>query len=332
MDEESPRGASVQSTPWDLDGLVRDLRAARIRWRQSQTRNNEIGARAFPSRTSIETISSQLRSALFPLRLGPAEITEQSEDFFVGQTLNAALNALMGEVRVELGYLLGEDTDSDGRDIATRARQVVGAFAQALPEIRGILDSDVEAAFRGDPAARSVDEVLICYPGIIAIIHHRMAHVLYRLGVRLTARIISEVAHSLTGVDIHPGAQIGPAFFIDHGTGVVIGETAIIGSRVTVYQAVTLGAKSFPTDETGIATKDIPRHPIIEDDVVIYAGATILGRVTIGRGSLIGGNVWLTRSVPPESRISQASSRRNVLKADGEHLLQALDHADAQHG
>ena len=168
-------------------------------------------------------------------------------------------------------------------------------------------------AFR-DPAARNVDEVLVCYPGIMAIMHYRFAHVLHGLGVPLIARMISEIAHSVTGIEIHPGAQIGGSFFIDHGTGVVIGETAIIGQNVRLYQAVTLGAKRFPVDENGALVKGNVRHPIVEDDVVIYAGATILGRITIGRGSTIGGNVWLTRSVPPGSNISQAQMRQEVFE------------------
>lgn len=158
-----------------------------------------------------------------------------------------------------------------------------------------------------------MDEVLVCYPGITAIAHYRLAHELHRLGTPLLARMISEIAHSVTGIEIHPGAQIGGSFFIDHGTGVVIGETAVIGQRVRLYQAVTLGAKRFPVDEHGALVKGNLRHPIVEDDVVIYAGATILGRITIGRGSTIGGNVWLTRTVPPGSTISQVQARNEVL-------------------
>jgi len=187
------------------------------------------------------------------------------------------------------------------------AERLIQDFASALPSIRRILDTDVLAAYHGDPAARSVDEVLLCYPGILAVIHHRLAHHLYNNGLPLLARISSELAHSATGIDIHPGAQIGPSFFIDHGTGVVIGETAIIGEGVRIYQAVTLGAKRFPADEDGQLQKGHARHPIVEDDVVIYAGATILGRITIGKGSTIGGNVWLTRGVPPGSNVNQAS-------------------------
>ena len=154
--------------------------------------------------------------------------------------------------------------------------------------------------------------MLLCYPGILAVIHHRLANHLYTAGLPLLARIGSEIAHSATGIDIHPGAQIGHSFFIDHGTGVVIGETAIIGNRVRIYQAVTLGAKRFTADETGQLHKGRARHPIVEDDVVIYAGATILGRITIGQGSTIGGNVWLTRSIPPGSNITQASLQHQV--------------------
>ncbi|MCY1292537.1 Serine acetyltransferase [compost metagenome] len=160
--------------------------------------------------------------------------------------------------------------------------------------------------------------MLLCYPGVLAVIHHRLAHHLYRAGLPLLARISSELAHSATGIDIHPGAQIGHSFFIDHGTGVVIGETAIIGNHVRIYQAVTLGAKRFAADESGQLLKGQARHPIVEDDVVIYAGATILGRITIGKGSVIGGNVWLTRSVPPGSNVSQANAQQQCPEAPAE--------------
>jgi serine O-acetyltransferase len=192
-----------------------------------------------------------------------------------------------------------------------QALHIVREFSHALPQIRRLLDSDVTAAFEGDPAARSVDEVLLCYPGIEAMIHHRMAHRLYALGVPLLARLVAELAHGKTGIDIHPGATIGAGFFIDHGTGVVIGETAVIGQRVRVYQAVTLGAKSFPTDAEGHPVKGLPRHPHVQDDVVIYAGATVLGRVTIGKGASIGGNVWVTHDVAPGAQVTQARSQRD---------------------
>jgi serine O-acetyltransferase len=174
-----------------------------------------------------------------------------------------------------------------------------------LPAVRALLDSDVLAAFAGDPAALSLDEALLCYPGVSAILQHRIAHELHRLSVPLIPRMISDIAHASTGIDIHPGAHIGPSFFIDHGTGVVIGETAQIGARVRLYQGVTLGARNFPSDERGGLIKGLLRHPIVGDDVVIYAGATLLGRISVGRGAIIGGNVWLTHDVPPGSRVTQ---------------------------
>jgi serine O-acetyltransferase len=231
-------------------------------------------------------------------------------DYYVGHTLDVTLRELLVQVRRELRFVSGLETISDQDQ--EQAFAITKAFAQRLPHIRSLLDSDIQAAYEGDPAARSIDEVLVCYPGITAITHYRLAHELHRLGVPLIARMISEIAHSATGIEIHPGAQIGASFFIDHGTGVVIGETAIIGEHVRLYQAVTLGAKRFPVDEHGALVKGNARHPIVEDDVVIYAGATLLGRITIGRGSTIGGNVWLTRSVPPGSTISQAQIRNEV--------------------
>jgi serine O-acetyltransferase len=214
-------------------------------------------------------------------------------------------------VRLEL-RLASRHEKRSADDVDGQASAIVRDFAAVLPQVRRLIDSDVLAAFQGDPAARSVDEVVLCYPGITAIIHHRLAHQLYRLGVPLLARVVAEIAHGDTGIDIHPGAQIGAGFFIDHGTGVVIGETAILGERVRLYQAVTLGAKSFPTADDGTLRKGLPRHPVVEDDVVIYAGATILGRITIGHGSVIGGNVWLTHSVPPGSQVSQAQSKEGA--------------------
>lgn len=245
------------------------------------------------------------------MRLGPPGLRQEGEDFYVGHTIESALNGLLEEVRLELRGAPATLSD-DAADADLHAERIVQQFAADLPAMRAELDLDVEAAYRGDPAAHSVDEVLLCYPGTIAIIHHRLAHRLYKLGVPLVARVLSEVAHSETGIDIHPGATVGPSFFIDHGTGVVIGETSVIGAQVRLYQAVTLGARSFPPGENGALKKGIPRHPIVEDDVVIYAGATILGRVTVGRGSTIGGNVWLTRSVPPGSHVTQAQSQHEA--------------------
>ncbi|MFY3088731.1 serine O-acetyltransferase EpsC, partial [Achromobacter xylosoxidans] len=266
----------------------------------------DAGLREFPSQEALRQIIKDLCGALFPMRLGPIDLREEVEDFYVGHTIGAALDALLHQVNLELQYV-GRDDPAQQAVSQQRAIDIVRQFGAELPRVRAALDLDVTAAYQGDPAAHSVDEVLLCYPGVAAMIHHRLANVLYRLGVPMLARIVAEIAHADTGIDIHPGATIGRSFFIDHGTGVVIGETAIIGDRVRLYQMVTLGAKRFPPGENGELKKGLARHPLIEDDVVIYAGATILGRVTIGKGSTIGGNVWLTRSVPPGSNVTQAS-------------------------
>nr|WP_315400480.1 serine O-acetyltransferase EpsC [uncultured Duganella sp.] len=339
---------------FDITTIVQSLHDARHRWRQEQSRTSEPGGREFPSRDALAAIIDSLKGVLFPMRLGPPDLRQESEDFHVAHALDGVLHALLKQVRRELKYnagLAGEgaaprqglrdvaldragerghererDQQSErdhgrghgghsghgghgGDAIDQQALDAVRRFAAALPAIRALLDSDVMAAYRGDPAARSVDEVLLCYPGVLAMIHYRIAHQLYALGLTLLARIVSELAHGATGIDIHPGARIGAGFFIDHGTGVVIGETAVIGARVRLYQAVTLGAKRFPTDADGKLQKGLPRHPVVEDDVVIYAGATVLGLITIGKGAIIGGNVWLTHDVPAGGRIAQAESR-----------------------
>ncbi len=189
-------------------------------------------------------------------------------------------------------------------DCKAKAGEAVGRLLDALPGIRATLDEDIQAAYEGDPAAKSKIEIVMSYPGLYAITVHRLAHELHRAGVPLIPRVMSEHAHSTTGIDIHPGATIGPGFFIDHGTGVVIGETCVIGRHVKLYQGVTLGARSFAKNPDGTLVKGLKRHPNVEDDVVIYAGATILGgETTIGRGSVIGASVWVTSSVPPGSRV-----------------------------
>ncbi len=295
----------LNASNWGIDTLVSQLRALRVQSLEIRQRRDKPPK--LPSRRELRIILESLSAVLFPNRLGLADLNDEGIDYFVGHTLDTLLRDLYKQIRRELQFMSGhEGIDAIAHQ---RAIEITREFAGQLPEIRTILDTDIQAAFEGDPAARTPDEVLVCYPGITAIIHHRLAHVLYRLGVPMVARLISELAHSATGIDIHPGAQIGKSFFIDHGTGVVIGETAIIGDHVRVYQAVTLGAKRFLKAEDGTLLKGNARHPIVEDDVVIYAGATILGRITIGRGSTIGGNVWLTHSVPPYSHISQASTR-----------------------
>ena len=296
---------------FDITSIVQSLHEARQSWRQAQRRVNEAGGREFPSRDALSSILDSLKGVLFPMRLGPPDLRQESENFHVAHALDAALHALLKQVHLELKYN-ASISDTGERDIEQAALAVTRSFAAALPAIRTLLDSDVLAAYQGDPAARSVDEVLLCYPGVLAMIHYRLGHQLYQLGLPLLARIVSELAHGATGIDIHPGARIGAGFFIDHGTGVVIGETAVIGERVRVYQAVTLGAKRFPTDAEGNLQKGLPRHPVVEDDVVIYAGDTILGRITLGKGAVIGGNVWLTHDVAPGGRIAQAESREGA--------------------
>lgn len=295
---------------FDIAGITSALHTARRTWREQQKRSQDPGGREFPSREALAGIVDKLKAVLFPMRLGPPDLRQESEDFFVAHHLDAALHALLEQATLELRYSRRHSAPDDA-DLHADALAATHRFAQSLPEIRRLLDSDVLAAYEGDPAARSVDEVLLCYPGVLAMVHHRLAHQLYVLGLPLLARIIAELAHGETGIDIHPGAQIGSGFFIDHGTGVVIGETAVIGQRVRIYQAVTLGARSFPTDANGHPHKGLPRHPVLEDDVVIYAGATILGRITVGCGAVIGGNVWVTEDVPPGGHITQAVARAN---------------------
>ncbi|MGC4086519.1 MAG: serine O-acetyltransferase [Polyangiaceae bacterium] len=300
----------LEPSAWDLDRVVQELRRSR------SARRDGVEApgrerHQLPSRVTLERVAQGLTAALFPSHFGPSDLTAERIDYFVGDALGTALRALETQVQCELEFA-GARQSSFGF-----ARSATREFAARLPAVHELLESDVRAAYEGDPAARSLDEALFCYPGVTAILHHRLAHELYRLELPLLARILAELAHAATGIDIHPGAEIGPSFFIDHGTGVVIGETAVVGARVRLYQGVTLGAKSFPLDEDGVAHKGLQRHPVVEDDVVIYAGATILGRITIGRGSSIGGNVWLTRSVPPASRVTQVQARSEVFSDGG---------------
>ena len=298
--------------------IVTELRQLRENWRVQQGRT-DTALREFPSRDAVEQVVQALKGVLYPLRLGPTDLRHSSEDFYIGHTLDSALQTLELQARIELRYRArqegGGDSEHRERVHELRATKAVSEFARELPGLRKLLDVDVLAAFHGDPAAQSVDEVVLSYPGVLALIHHRIAHVLYGLELPLLARMVAELAHGQTGIDIHPGARIGAGCFIDHGTGVVVGETAVIGRNVRIYQAVTLGAKRFPRDAHGHLQKGWPRHPIVQDDVVIYAGATILGRVTIGRGAVIGGNVWVTQDVAPLAQVSQSSPVEQVQTA-----------------
>ncbi|MFW1859524.1 serine O-acetyltransferase EpsC [Acinetobacter defluvii] len=299
-------------TQWNIQNIVSELQQARNEWRTKQKSLKDFGGRELPSKEEISKIMNDLCGILFPMRLGPHDLRQQSENFYIAHTLEKTLHALLEQVKLNLTYDDKSKKHHQSKEMIEDLVQcVVSDFAERLPTLRRVLDTDVIAAYEGDPAARSVDEVLLCYPGIFAITYHRIAHEFYKKDLPLLARLIAELAHSKTGIDIHPGAQIDQGFFIDHGTGVVIGETCVIGKNVRIYQAVTLGAKRFEVDDTGRLQKEYARHPIVEDNVVIYAGATILGRITIGEGAVIGGNVWITQSVPANSAVLQSSATKS---------------------
>jgi serine O-acetyltransferase len=257
-----------------------------------------------PSRERVIAIVEDVRALFFPGYFGMQDLRGDTLTFHIGATLDRMRVALDEEVRRAVAFAEKHDFESCTH-CAIAAAETTRKFVARLPAVRRLVASDVEAAFKGDPALRTRDEAIFAYPGIFAVTNQRIAHELHVLGVPLIPRIITEHAHTQTGIDIHPGARIGERFFIDHGTGVVVGETCVIGNGVTIYQGVTLGAKSFPLDAEGRPIKGIDRHPIVEDGVVVYAGATILGRITIGRGSSIGGNVWLTHAVPEGSKVTQ---------------------------
>jgi serine O-acetyltransferase len=299
----SAGGTSASPARWHLDRIVAELRVSR---EETHSIRRDGEPRRAPSRDALEAILNGLTEALFPRHYGQSDLDGENIDYFVGNTLSIVLDSLCDQIHRGAVFVGDELLPGFRREDAV---ELTRSFASQLPGVRGLLITDLRAAFVGDPAARNFPEILIGYPGMTAIIHHRLAHLLHRQNARLVARLMAEIAHARTGIDIHPGATIGSGFFIDHGTGVVIGETAIIGDNVRIYQAVTLGARHFPTDDEGNLIKGDARHPVVEDDVVIYAGATILGRITIGQGSTIGGNVWLTKDVPANSVVTQATAR-----------------------
>lgn len=262
-----------------------------------------------PSNKNIKRIIELIREILFPGYFGSTTLRGSTTRHYMGVYIDELFPLLSGEILAGMCFECDDQGDNKMVRHTKRAEENAILFIEYLPELRRQLVADVEATFLNDPAARNFGEVIFSYPGIRAITNHRLAHKLLQLQVPLIPRIISEMAHSETGIDIHPRAQIGERFTIDHGTGVVIGSTSIIGNNVKIYQGVTLGAKSFPLDEQGNPIKGIPRHPIVEDDVVIYAGATILGRITVGKGSVIGGNIWVTKDVPPNSRLVQKKAK-----------------------
>jgi len=284
-----------------LDEMVRRI----VDSYKGDARTQHIDRRYLPSRAEIIRLVNDLLELLYPGFVGRQHLTEHNVAFHVGDLLPRVGEATFRQIFMCLCYI---DEMQDPREINERAcdkaaRDLSFAFLDSIPEVRELLAGDVQAAYDGDPAAMNLDEILLAYPGLLAISVHRLAHSLYRLQVPLMPRIMSEWAHTQTGIDIHPGARIGRNFFIDHGSGVVIGETCEIGKRVRIYQGVTLGALSVQRDEVE-SLRNRKRHPTIEDDVIIYSGATLLGgKTVIGARSVIGGNVWLTESVPPDTQV-----------------------------
>jgi serine O-acetyltransferase len=271
----------------------------------------ESAERPLPSQQAVENIIELSRALVFPGYYGDAEFTNTSIRYTIELNVERLQRLLNKQVFAAL-YMKPEYAREPSMAVKARAEEITVKFIAELPELREMLADDVEALYRGDPAATSDGEIILSYPAIRAITNHRVANKLHRLGVPVIPRMIAEHAHRETGIDIHPAATIGRAFMIDHGTGVVIGETAIIGDNVRIYQGVTLGARSFPTDEHNNPVKGLPRHPILGDNVIIYANSTILGRVTIGSDSVIGGNIWITDDVAPGSVVVQARAKGNV--------------------
>jgi serine O-acetyltransferase len=263
------------------------------------------GSAPLPDVAEVEEIVTQVRNIIFTDYFYKRQPEEQIRSFYIGGSMEHLFTLLRRQIARGLQFC--EECDCSENEVLASAEEMALRFIDQLPEVKRLLYTDVEAMFQNDPAATNYGEVIYCYPVVNTMTHYRIAHVLHKMQVPVIPRIITEQAHSLTGIDIHPGATIGEYFAIDHGTGVVIGETCIIGNHVTLYQGVTLGAKSFKYDAEGNML-NVPRHPIIEDHVTIYSNASILGRITIGHHSIIGGNIWVTNTIPPYSRIQQGKA------------------------
>ncbi len=270
-----------------------------------------------PSRTEISELLDGLLSVLFPGYLGLQGISRSDAKYVVGDSIHSIYDLLENLIERCLKHECKLKERCRYDYCAARAHSLTAGLIKRIPEIRGYLKDDIEAAYDGDPAAKSLEEVILAYPAIIAISTYRLAHRFYVEEVPFLPRVMSERAHSLTGIDIHPGAEIGRRFFIDHGTGTVIGETAVIGDNVKLYQGVTLGALSFPKDERGRIIKGGKRHPTIEDNVIIYSGATILGGETvIGHDSVVGGNCWVVDSVPANTQVMMRAPNQDYRSTD----------------
>lgn len=272
-----------------------------------------------PGQQAVIALLENLIGILFPgcHGHGPVPATETAEEALRRSLADTAVR-LRDQTQRAFVYQCAVEQCRDCGDCRSQATRAISRLLAQLPRIRATLQDDIVAAYEGDPAARSTMEIVMSYPGLYAITVHRLAHALYRQQVPLIPRVMSEHAHTRTGIDIHPGAQIGPGFFIDHGTGVVIGETCVIGKRVKLYQGVTLGALSFAKDDEGHLIKGIKRHPDVEDNVVVYAGATILGgKTVIGHDSVVGANVWLIHSVPPHSKVYNQEAQPVIRQPNG---------------
>ena len=281
-------------------------------------RARRISRRYLPSREAIAHILQSVLDLMYPGYFGRGDLSRENLGDYVAQALGELAPEVEREIEHCLCYGRERDASSEFGECAPRAHELTQVFLSRLPEIRGLLVRDVQAAFDGDPAATNLDEVILAYPGVLAVSVYRIAHALYDLGVPMMARIMTEWAHSKTGCDIHPGARIGAGFFIDHATGVVIGETTEIGEGVKLYQGVTLGALSLPKDASGHIIRGRKRHPTVEDGATLYANATVLGGQTVvGAQSVIGGSVFLTRSIPPRSRVSLKEPDLRVASRDG---------------
>ena len=301
-----PHAPPPESTDTPLDpARLADSTRRLLESIHADPRTRHVSSALLPDRSRVVEALDKLHWLLFPGFFGPRNLAENELDAHLKSVLHDVSSILFEQITAALRY--ARDVDHQGKDgteviaeCERRARAILASFVSRLPAVRSLLSLDVQAAYDGDPAAHHTDEVIFCYPGMRALSTHRLAHELYRLSVPLIPRMMAEHAHSQTGIDIHPGARIGKSFFIDHGTGVVIGETTIIGDHCRIYQGVTLGAKSFPKDQQGKLIRDAKRHPTLEDHVTVFAGATILGGdTTIGAGSVINGGVFLTNSVPP---------------------------------
>jgi serine O-acetyltransferase len=262
-----------------------------------------------PSIEKLRVIVEKVRQIVFPGYFGEINLRSSTLHYYMGVLVDEVFELMAEQIFSGLCFNCAEETDRDLKSKRLEGERIASKFVNGLAELRRVLITDVNAAYLGDPAANSEGEVIFCYPAIRAISSYRIAHSLFSLGVPLIPRIITEMAHSETGIDINPEAIIGEYFTIDHGTGVVIGSTSIIGDNVKIFQGVTLGAKSFPLDDNGNPVKGVARHPIVEDNVIIYSNATILGRITIGHDSVIGGNIWVTNDLPPYSRVVQNKTR-----------------------